>query len=322
MTGQIPVAGVRQVVRNGKLGAIIDEPPESVAFSRWQDGRFYDVERQHARAWRAQLERVDLKGIQDAMQRIGIRPQTCRTLQDAKNLADGMVSMLTKSPGRFDLALALLDIPSRHHREIKDRWKHEKRPALGVFSPFAAHVLTVEVFFRVALGANLIAATRASNRADIAYLFYLPFCHLFVSSDRLHRITAPLFLRANQEFVWGNSLKSDLTQLDLHFKSLPEEQRTQGVFKLGARLPTESQGKIRELLQRFTPNLLKPPIATESIPNKTHEQLLRDMKEWQSAPAVESPENQPDKEWETMIITRSVQRQRGSWLQINPDLKN
>ncbi len=121
MNGQIPMAGARQVVRNGKLGAIVDEPAESLAFGRWQDGRFYDVERQFARAWRTQLESTDLAAIQEAMQRIGVRPQTCRTLQDAKKLADRMVSMLTQSPGRFDLALAFLDIPDQHRRAIKDR---------------------------------------------------------------------------------------------------------------------------------------------------------------------------------------------------------
>lgn len=321
MNGQIPMAGARQVVRNGKYGAIVDEPPESLAFARWQDGRFYEVERQYAREWRAQLESINLGAIQEAMQRIGIRAQTCRTLKDAKKLADAMVSMMTRSPGRFDLALSLLDIPDQHHRAIKDRWKHAKRPALSLFAPYAAHVLSVEVFFRVALGANLIAATRASNRADIAYLFYAPFCHLFVSSDRLHRITAPLYLRPDQEFVWGRDLKGDLTQLDSHFKSLPENLRSQGVYKLGSRLPDQSQGKIRELMQRFAPNLLKPPVDPGLISVEAHAKLMGEMQEWDNAPAVESPQNLPDGEWETMILKRSVHRQRGSWIQIGPEVK-
>ena len=65
--------------------------------------------------------------------------------------------------------------------------------------------------FHIAIAAHLISPERPSNRTDIAYLFYLPFCMMFVSSDKLHRETANLFLRADQEFVWGLDLKDDLT---------------------------------------------------------------------------------------------------------------
>jgi len=94
---------------------------------------------------------------------------------------------------------------------------------------------------------------------DIAYLYYLPFCTLFVSSDKLHRQCAPLFMRADQEFVWGGDLKAELGKLNLYFSSLPGEVRRQGIYKFASRLPEESQGLIRELFERHTPNLLKAP---------------------------------------------------------------
>jgi hypothetical protein len=67
----------------------------------------------------------------------------------------------------------------------------EGRRPLNEFAPYAAHVVTVELFLQFALAAHLIASNRPSNRTDIAYLFYLPFCTLFASSDNLHRRTAP-----------------------------------------------------------------------------------------------------------------------------------
>lgn len=324
MTGQIPMAGARQVVRDGKIGAIIEETPEARAFGRWQAGRFHDVERQHARAWRAQLERTDLGAIQEAMQRLGIKPQTCRTLADARRLAGVMVASLAKSSGRFEVALALLDVPDAHRRSIKERWKRVGKPQLMQFAPYAAHVLCVEVFFRVALGANLIAATRASNRADIAYLFYVPFCQIFISTDRLHRICTSHFLRPDQEFVWGAEIKSDLKILDAHYKSLPEDTKSQGIYKFAPGLPDESVGKVRVLFQRFTPNLLKPrpQVNADRLTSGQNANIVGMMKEWDSAPEISPATRVPEGDMETLILKRSVARRRGSWLQIGPEVKD
>jgi hypothetical protein len=41
-----------------KRGVVIDNPPEAQAFSRWQEGKFLDLEREHARAWRAAHKEV------------------------------------------------------------------------------------------------------------------------------------------------------------------------------------------------------------------------------------------------------------------------
>ena len=81
----------------------------------------------------------------------------------------------------------------------------------------------------MALGAGLIGGERPSNRTDIAYLFYLPFSMMFVSSDKLHRQTAPLFMRSEQAFVWGQDLKAALKAVNEHFLKLPEEEREKGI---------------------------------------------------------------------------------------------
>jgi hypothetical protein len=49
-----------------------------------------------------------------------------------------------------------------------------------------------------------------------------------VSSDKLHRKTAPLFTRPNQEFVWGHDLKPALKAVNDHFLELPEAERERG----------------------------------------------------------------------------------------------
>jgi hypothetical protein len=83
-----------------------------------------------------------------------------------------------------------------------------------------------------------ISTERPSNRMDIAYLFYLPFSQVFISGDRLHRRCAPLFLRANQEFVWGPDLKEDLRRMNAHYLTLPETVRDQGIMNFAGAPPT------------------------------------------------------------------------------------
>jgi hypothetical protein len=318
MDGRIPMAGMRTVARNGKVAAIKDEAEETQAFSRWQRGRFLEMERVHARQWRARLASIDLTSIEKAMKAAGVNSKTCKDLVSAVKIADIAVKGLSKSVGRFDGMLEVLQVPQNQRRAIKDRWNRLKRPALDLFAPYAAHVLKVEIFFRVALGANLIASTRASHQVDIAYLFYLPFCQIFISNDKLHRLCAPLFMRSNQTFVWGVELKSDLSEINAIYSKLPSEIKASGVFKFAKRLPMESRGIVRNLFERYAPNLLKAPIDENLDPDKQHK-LVEEIKGWETAAEVAPDTVKRDDDYNSMIFMRSVARQRGSWVQVPLD---
>lgn len=314
LTGQVPVAGMRRVVREGKVGAISEVSLEAEAFSRWQRGNFHQFERHYAREWRDLLENIDLSYIETAMKQSGVTPKTCRSNADALDIADRMLSAIVKSTGRFDNMLKLLNIPDEFHKSIKDRWKKNKKPNLATFAPYAAHVLRVEIFFQVALGANLIASTRSSHRVDMAYLFYLPFCHIFVSNDKLHKLCAPLFMRKNQQFIWGENLKADLKLLNSYYLSLPEEIKSQGVYKIAKVLPDESKGIVRELFANYCPNLLlkKSEIDTNKLTDDNHKKIISHVDDWDNLPS--SNEGYAyNEEVTSMIIKRSVSRRKGSW---------
>lgn len=318
MDGRIPMAGGRPVKVDGKVGSIIEVTPEADAFQRWKDSRFLDVERRHARGWRVALESVDLSGLQKAMNAMGVTSKTFKSLGDARIAAGQVVSGLTKSTGRFALALDALEIPRQFRAEITQRWKAMGKPTLDAFAPYAAHVLTVELFFQIAVGANLIAATRASNRADIAYLFYAPFCHAFVSSDRLHRICAPHFLRPDQTFVWGQELKVGLRSINEYFLSLPDEVRKGSIYQFASSLPEGMETAAHNLHRRYTPSLLskRKKIDPSVIPEKKVIDLVEQIKGFEAAP--NSPEallTSADK-MDALVIKRTVRAKRGSWIQV------
>ena len=167
--------------------------------------------------------------------------KSCNSLEQAKEMAQEIVDSSSNPYERLEMAVQFFHIPQQHYSTLIERWKALGQPVLSAFAPYAAYVLTVEIFFHISVAANLISSERPSNRTDIAYLFYLPFCMMFVSNDRLHRRTAKLFLRSNQEFVWGSDLKDDLKRLNTHFLALPEEERDQGVLRISRHPPIEGE---------------------------------------------------------------------------------
>lgn len=206
MDSRIPRPGGRQV----KSGTVFEHVSEEEAFQRWNKGKFLDVEKLAAAGWRAALAELDLKAVARELDALGIEKKKCRTLEEARDFALEIVNGKARPYARFALATLLFHIPRHFHSRLLERWRSEGEPTFDKFASYASFVMTVEVFFRVAMASSLIGTERASNRTDIAYLFYLPFCTLFVSSDDLHRRCAPFVLRSDQEFVWGIDLKPAL----------------------------------------------------------------------------------------------------------------
>ena len=125
----------------------------------------------------------------------------------------------------------MLGVPPGHDR--RDSWPMDgaRRPALREFAPYFRHTFGVDLFFHLAIAADHISRVRpkgkADNKVDIAYVYYLPFCHVFVSNDKLHKRVVPLFLREDQSFIVGEDLKADLQSLDTHFSQLHNLIRAQ-----------------------------------------------------------------------------------------------
>ena len=207
LIGRIPRVVNRQVKSEDLIGVVYEQSPEEEAFLRWQSRDFHAIERKFASTWRANLESLDLKRIPDEFQNLGISGRNCKSLQEAKSTADALVNGTDKTLEMLEFVFLVLDVPERGRDLIMQRWSESELPSLSSFAPYAAHVITVEIFFRILLEVNRISSDRPSNRLDIAYLYYLPFCQVFVSSDKLHRQCAPLFLRENQTFHLGARTK-------------------------------------------------------------------------------------------------------------------
>ncbi len=236
-----------------------------------------------------------------------------------------------------------LGLPPESEPFLAEQWKHDGFPTLAEYAPFAAHVLTVELFFQNALGANLIGTADVANRTDVAYLWYLPLCMIFVSSDNLHRRTAPHFLRPDQTFVWGNDLKADLQRLVARYQALPQEKQEKGLMKFAGTPPQDGDCLVTQLwnhhfnlqrqqkAQRSAEHFETDPSEARQLdepakrfqPLPTDEQgLLKHLKRFTDAPELPADEVDFDTaNPDVLSIQRKVHKRKGSFWQLPKDLK-
>lgn len=244
LTGQIVLPGGKSVPVDGKEAVYFEESPEAIAFARWSRGQYAEIEREQARAWRSSLQPLDSERLQTFLESIGVEISECKSLSLARDVAREVVAGRERytDPMQF----IFLFLPKLHQDRLIAIWNNEGCPPLVKFAPYTAFVISIQLFLFIAT-ANSLITTRPSNCIDMAYLFYLPFCQVFVSSDKLHRRTVPLFLRNDQTFEWGPELKSSLQDLNTHYLTLPETVREQGIFSFAPEPPKELDNSVCRL---------------------------------------------------------------------------
>lgn len=315
MTGQIPHAGGRPVETNGKLSSVFEISPEAEAFSRWRNGEFREVERLNAQFWKHAFSALDSVEVADRLRLQGIDAKSCRSLEEARALAASVASGWDQRPVIILPALLFLNIPWRFHSQIIQRWIDSQCPPLAEFAPYAAYVMTVEIFLQTALAANLISSERPSSRIDIRYLFYLPFCMMFVSSDRLHERCAALFLRDDQGFVWGQELKKGLGEINGYYLQLPESTRDKGVYSFAADPPEIGNRIVVKLWDQFIPKWREK--QDPSITPVSESNIKEEIRKMEAAPTL--PPNRIESsraDMDQVVIKRKIRRKRGSWYQV------
>ena len=220
--------------RDGGITAFQDEPPEMEALRRISRGTLTEREKIGVEKLRKFKEQIDLSRIKEAFGRPlpGIE---IRSLDEALAVIDRFLSELDRFPALQHL-MTHFRLPPQMRLDVLKRWKKMNDPPLKDFSPYAYHLLRVDHLFDLGIGHGLIKTSDPNHLIDAMYLYYLPFCEIFVSSDKFHRELVPLFLRPYQRFCWGPDLKAGATALAAYYEGIPDEVRRTGSMNY-ARLP-------------------------------------------------------------------------------------
>lgn len=327
---EIPMTGVTVIAQgelrkqpDGKRGLHVGPSAEANALARWREQNFSEVERLAARTWRAELAEHDVSVMAEALAPI-LPDEKISNVEQLKGFLDSFCA--TRDPRVLTLALQVLGVPDSSARTLIVRWESARRPPLDEFAPFATHLFKVDLLFHLGAHRGFISSERASNRVDMAYLYYLPFTKVFVSGDKLHGRTAPLFMSPGQTFLRADELKAALRELDDHYERLPDEVKERGVLAFASFPPAGIDNAVtrawdrymcpdwREIARPSEGELGKPPDP------EAGRQIVAELEsELASARPVSGVDAMGDEEPDYYVIQRMVPAKKGRWRMVPPE---
>ncbi len=322
--GRPHISGGRTLELNGKTGVYFQPSIEEESLQRWQNGEFLLLERQTARSWRKELSNIDLEKVYEAFQGFfSAEIEKPKTLKQLKVFVDSYLNVQNQET-LFDLGLKFIGVTPKFRDEIIKRWKDTGKKAIKEFAPYFTHVFSVDLFFYLAIATDLISRGRPSHKIDISYLYYLPFCMVFTSNDKLHSNIVPLFLRNNQSYIAGNDLKEDLKKLDEYYSSFPEEIKEKlGLFGIASFPPDDTsfittQLWDKHMSSKWRENKFIPKPQKDSEVSK---KLMQEMKDFEQKGNPIANINTSDGTHH-MVIKRMVRGTKGKWKRFPPEVMN
>ncbi len=245
----VPQSDTR-ILPDGKIVAHYGVSPEEEAMNSWGEGEFQKVEEEFAVKWREALANKDMEPKLELVKEIIPAGHRFADLDEVKVFVDDFVKV--KAWNNLEVILDIVGLSSEGKKAVVRRYKKEGYQLLDEFAPYAMFVGRIKLFYLIGLLSSLFGE-RASDEIDISYLYYLPFCHVFTSGDKLHERTARLFMEQGQTFVNSSDLKKSLGELDKYYDALPEEVKSQGVIKFAASPPKSMENLTVALWDKYLP---------------------------------------------------------------------
>lgn len=323
------MAGTPKRTQEGKVTMHFDQFPEAAALSRWQSGDFEEIERNIARLWRQDL--LQHNPNEQIAKVINILPVGGKfsTLADIKTFIDKFCSVSDKPT--LQLMMDILNIPSPGRPRVIERWERAGKPLLNVFAPYSVHVFKVDLLYYLGMAKGFIAETRASNKADMAYLYYLPFAKIFVSNDNLHQRTVPLFENDFEEprtYITGTELKQALREIDAHYEKLPEEIKARGIMQFASSPPSELDNVVSRLWDKYMVSNWRDLARADEIkllnPDEApkHGSAKPYIDEMENSTPINGPSRYvPEEKLDAVYVHRRIPASRGKWRMMSKEFE-
>lgn len=328
-TGRPHLSGGTPLELGGRTGVMFGPSPEEEAFHRWQNGEFLEVERRAAKAWRQALSTIDLEGVYAIFKERLPQWNKPKTLEHVKNEVDTIIAN-PEQENVLRMGFGILGIPDDIQKRVLERWKSEGRLPIRNFAPYFTYVFSVDLFFYFAIAVDLIGRGRASHKVDIAYLYYLPFCMVFSSNDKLHGSVVPFFLRPNQTFVLGTDLKADLQALDHYYDVLSDEEKDRGIMSFAFYPPDDDAFLLTRLWDKhMNPKWREHKQDHNKTPSPRPDtgaiKPLMDAiraAEKKGSPMKPFVSMNDTKEPNHIVIKRNARAKKGRWERFPPEVRN
>jgi len=218
---------------DGTTGGIIDLGPFNKAIMRWSTGDFHGYEMIISRYWRKITKNLNLSDLSEQLEKEYVIIPRVNNKEDILPALNRIIDNTNLQSVFFSWILTQMQVDKKCYRDIKSRWSRSKKIYLEYFAPYAWYCTKVMLIFIIATRSKLIG-WKPTNLLDLQYLYYLPFCMVFASSDKLHQYLAPLLIRDDQDFVGGEELKKDLKKIANRWDVYNERQKKLLSYALGS----------------------------------------------------------------------------------------
>jgi len=318
MTGQILISESKQVRKENKKGFVVEQSDEAESFMRWQDGEFLKIEKDFAKKWRRELSEMNLEKLTEVLTHFPYDITSLNTIEAVYDIVYKFLNNQEFVQLQFYFAKELFSISYAHQQHIIFEWAQNKFPSINDYAPYASYVLSVDLFFLISMKRGFISDQRNSNSVDMSYLKYLPFSHIFISSDKLHRRTAKLFMREDQKFVWGKDLKSDLTEINNYYLKVSEESKCKGI-NFFASMPPPDETYLTTRLWLDILNFKVEDLQERKVEPKLSNEMWEEVNAYEEDRTIDFNGEQAD----FMTIKHKVNIKKGSWqiIPIKDDVK-
>jgi hypothetical protein len=328
MSGRPIIPRGQTVELEGKTGIMHLESPEMEASHRWQKKQFLEIERSIAKEWRQELA---LMGDEDYshFEYYFNTAEKPKTFEELKKQVDDIIDGMDNKEF-LDYGMALMEIlPAGREMAIK-RWQESGSKPIKEFAPYFAYVLSIDLFFVLGKAAKLFGVFPhpQTHKVDVAYLYYLPFCNIFTSSDKIHIALTQIFMRSDQTFVSGSDLKNDFANLDAYYDKLPEEVKEKGTMVFAPCPPDDDSFLTTQLWNKYMSkewrnikDNARKFDGTDKVDPEMEKEMLEHIRKFaKEAKPIDTAKVPNSDEADNMIIRHMVSAQKGKWKKFPPEV--
>jgi len=329
MSGRPVISGGQAMKLGNETGIVFKEPPEVEAFHRWQKHQFLEIERMVAKRWREGLKSMTQVESHKIFQQFLSLFGTPKSLSELKIQVDRIIDELDRR-GVLILGLSLIGVLPEAQKEILQRWENAGSKPIREFAPYFAYVLSVDLFFYLGINANLFSSFRhpQTHKVDIAYLYYLPFCKIFVSNDKIHIGISSFFLRPDQSFIKGSDFKDDLAKLDQYYSAFPEDVKNRGVVSFAFIPPDDTSFLVTRMWDKYMASTWRDMKSrkfdgTDKINPETEKAITEKITRFanEAEPIDRNAIGNSD-EAQSMLVKHMVSARKGKWRRFPPEIEN
>jgi len=304
--------GVEKIDSEGKVGIHFSESKEEVALRRWHKQEYFEIERLFSKTWRNALSNFTFDSVLAIIKNIIPKDVKLSKPSDVISFVEDFIQN-TNGELLLYLVTELVGFPQVVYRKALNRWDKGHFSNFADFAPYAAFILKIDLFFYICIYKGIESKDRPSHKIDLAYLYYLPFCNIFVSSDKLHKRITPFFLRNNQVFIDGSTFKEGLQKLDTYYSQYKDKIKEVGFLGFTSQPPKDFENAISNIWDKTFPNWRKTKSQSFRKRNpKEEKKLIEHLRKVQKESKIVSRKTPMD-QVHHMSMTYKSPVQKGKW---------